>query len=285
MPGFGDRTLPAPLPTGGFRRRQTHIAHALAGILKAGEVTKCGHGSDGDGALHTAQGLKRFDHWGEAPGCDLLVEFLCETLQPFRLFVARAEIFLEHDWLGRGRTDHCREPPEVSRVPGGLACRADVVPQQKGLQTQLGGFEIMEHIFTSPPQITHGFICNLGDVDGCEGARAHQPGQLECISAVRFDPIASFLRDQSGGNAPAVIAFFGQIALEPIATRTSFVDKDEAFGLRLPLPNQFIAIALTCADGAEIDDVGPRVFGGIGNRNGFFMDIQSNIKCARLGHG
>src|SRR5262245_45789544 len=58
LPGFGDRTLPAPLPTGGFRRGQAQIAPELSGILKAGEVTQFGHGRNGDGALPTAQGLQ-----------------------------------------------------------------------------------------------------------------------------------------------------------------------------------------------------------------------------------
>jgi hypothetical protein len=254
-------------------------------MRKADEVTQGGHGCNGDGALHTAQGLQRFDHWGEAPGFALLVACVFETLQPCRLCVDRAAIFVEHDVLGRGRTAHCREPPEVSRVPGGLARRAEVVPQQKGLQTQLGGVELTEPIFTRPTQITPGCLFTLGDRDGGAVSRAQQPGQLACIPAVRFDPIARFLRAQRGGNDPAVRAFLGQRTREPIATRPSFGDKAEVFGLRLQLSAKFIEVALARAHGAEIDDVGTRVFGGIGNRDGVFMNIQSTIKRARLCHG
>ena len=134
-PGWGDRPLLAPLPTGGGRRGQAPRAHALSGMRQAGEVTQGGDGRDGDGARHTAQGLQRCDHWGEAPGGDRLLACVFETLQPFRRCVDRADLCLEHAVLCRGRPDDCREPPEVSRVPGGLARRAEVVPQHKGFQT------------------------------------------------------------------------------------------------------------------------------------------------------
>jgi hypothetical protein len=162
---------------------------------------------------------------------DVFVEFLCETLQTFCVLVDGADLCLKHDWLRRGRTDHFREPPEVGGMPGGLACIAYVVPQQKGFQTQLGRFEITESIFTSPAQIAHGFVFHLGDRDRREVSRAHQAGQLERIAAVCVDPIPGLFRDQRGSHDPAVIAFLSQIALEPISTRTRFVDKDKAFGL------------------------------------------------------
>jgi hypothetical protein len=207
---------------------------------------------------------------------------LCEPLQTFHVLVDGADIFLEDDVLRWGRADHCREPPEVGRVPGSLAGRAAVVPQQTGFQTPWCRFEITERIFTSPAQIAHGFVFDLGDIDRREVSRAHQASQLECSAAVRFDPLPGLLRDQRRSDDPAVIAFFGQIALEPIATRTRFIDKDEAFGLRWQLPNKCIKVTRACADGAEREDSGTRVFGGLGNRDGFFLDLQSTIKRARL---
>jgi hypothetical protein len=50
------------------------------------------------------------------------MEFRCETLQTCRVLVDGAAIFLKDHLLGRGRTDPFREPPEMGRVPGGLAC-------------------------------------------------------------------------------------------------------------------------------------------------------------------
>jgi hypothetical protein len=282
---LGDRTLPAPLPPGGGRRGQAQIAHEGSGRLKAGEGTQGGHGRNGDGALPTAQGLRRVDPGGEAPGLALLLAFWFATLPPFRLCVDRAEICLAHDGLSRARPAPCREPPEVSRVPRSRAWRAEGVPQPQGVQTPLSGCESTETIFTSPPPRTPGFICALGALDGSEVSRAHQPGQWEGGAALGVAPISRVLRAQRGSNAPAVLAFCGQIAIEPIATRTRGVDTDEACGLRLPLPPQCIDGALARADGAAIDDVGTIGAGGLGHRDGFFMNIHAHIKRARLCHG
>jgi hypothetical protein len=147
------------------------------------------------------------------------------------------------------------------------------------------GGERTEHLCPSPTQRTHGFLVDLGDRDRGAVARAHQPSELECVAAGWFDPISRFLREQRGRNDPAAIAFVGQIAREPRSTRTSFVDKDEAGGRRLQLPHTLSEVALAWADGAEIDDVSTIVLGGIGNRDGCFLDIQSKIKRARLCHG
>jgi len=104
-------------------------------------------------------------------------------------------------------------------------------------------------------------------------------------TAVRFDTIPRLLRDQRWRHDPAVIALFGRIAIEPIPTRPRFVDKDEAFGLRLQLPYKFIEVALARADGAKLDDGGVVVFRGIGHCDGFFMDIHSDVERARLWQG
>ena len=285
LPGCGERPLPTPLPTGGCRRGQPHITHAWSGRLKAGEGTQGGHSRAGDGARHAAQSLPCCAHRVEAPGFALRVECLCEPLQPFRRFMESADRCLEPEGRRRSRPDALREPPEVSRVPGSLARRAAVVPQPAGLQPQLGGVAITEPIVTSPPPSTPGFIFNLGDLDGCEGACAPQPGQLERISAGRFDPIARCLRAHRRGTDPAIIAFAGQLAIEPRATRPRCVAKDQACGLRWQVPNPFSAIALARAYGAEIDNRSSIVLGGRGNREGCFMDSQANIKRARLCHG
>ena len=58
----------------------------------------------------------------------MFVEFLFQTLQPFCVFVDRADIFLKDNLLGRGGADNCAEPPEVGRAPGGLARIAHIVP-------------------------------------------------------------------------------------------------------------------------------------------------------------
>jgi hypothetical protein len=59
--GFGDRTLPASLPTRIFGGDQPQAFHQLSGVLEAGEVSQFRHGGDGHGKLDATQGLERFD--------------------------------------------------------------------------------------------------------------------------------------------------------------------------------------------------------------------------------
>jgi hypothetical protein len=68
---------------------------------------------------------------------DALVELLFQTLPAFRVFGARAHVFVEDNVLRRGGTDDVAEPPEVGRAPGGLARSADIVPEHKGVETVL----------------------------------------------------------------------------------------------------------------------------------------------------
>ena len=114
----------------------------------------------------------------------------------------------------------------MGRAPIGPARVADIVSEQEGFETELGVFEIADGIFTRPGEITHGFIFHLGDIDRSEITRAGQAGQLHGVSAVGFDPITRFFGNQRGGHHPAVVAFFGQIPVEPVATRAGFIDED-----------------------------------------------------------
>jgi hypothetical protein len=80
------------------------------------------------------------------------------------------------------------------------------------------------------------------------------------------------------------MAFFGEIAVEPIATRPSFIDKDEVGAFGLQPANKFIDIALPRTNVPKGDDLGVRFLGDVGNGNGLFMNISSDVECARLVH-
>lgn len=62
-----------------------------SGGLEAREVAEFRYGGDGPGALDATPGLERFDERRSPPGCDQLVECLCETPQAFRVFGDRAD--------------------------------------------------------------------------------------------------------------------------------------------------------------------------------------------------
>jgi hypothetical protein len=56
-----------------------------------------------------------------------------------------------------------------------------------------------------------------------------------------------------------------------------------AFGLHLP--DELIDVTLSCPDGAEGDDCGVVFLGDVGNGKRLFLDIQAEVKRARLVHG
>jgi hypothetical protein len=56
--------------------------------------------------LHPTQGLQGVDHWTQAPGFDLLLQFLFKTPKPCGVFVHRTDIFLEDDLLSGRWTNH-----------------------------------------------------------------------------------------------------------------------------------------------------------------------------------
>jgi hypothetical protein len=120
----------------------------------------------------------------------------------------------------------------VGWAPGGAARLPDILPQEQGFEPKLRGFEIADSIFTCPAQVPNRFIVYLGDVDGGKVSRTHQAGQFDGVTPVGFDPIPGLFGNQGGCDDAADMAFFGEITVEPIATRASFIDKDEvrAFG-------------------------------------------------------
>jgi hypothetical protein len=76
-----------------------------------------------------------------------------------------------------------------------------------------------------------------------------------------------------------------EIAVEPIPPRTSFIDEDKLLTFGLQLPDELVDVALARADGAQIDDFGVVCVSNGCDRDGFFVDIHSDIKGGRLGHG
>jgi len=123
------------------------------------------------------------------------MEFLFQTLEAFGVLGDSPHVLLEDDLLRWSRTDDFRKPSEMRGAPIGLARIANVLSQEKGFEAILRGFEVTETIFTGTTQISYGFVIDLGDVDGGEVARTHQPGQLAGIAAVGFDPVPGFFRN------------------------------------------------------------------------------------------
>jgi hypothetical protein len=108
---------------------------------------------------------------------------------------------------------------------------------------------------------------------------------LHGVPAVRFDAVTGLFGNQRRRHHPAVVVFFRQIAVEPVAARARFIDEDEVFGLRLHLADELIDITLTSPNGSQVSHLSAMVLGDIRHGNRIFVDIHSNEECARLRHG
>lgn len=162
---------------------------------------------------------------------------------------------------------------------------ADILAEQAGLETALGILQVADRIVARPGEITDRFIVHGGDLHGGQVSRAGQAGQLPGVTAVRFDPIPSLCGKQRWCHDPAVVVFFLQITIEPIATRPRFVDEDKVLGVRWHLADELIDVTLSCPHGAQGGDLGAMILGDIRHGNRILVDIHSDTECARLGHG
>ena len=86
------------------------------------------------------------------------MEFLFQALEPVSVFGDRPDICLEDNVLGRCGTDDLAQPAPVGRTPSGPAGIADIMPQQKGFEAELGRLEIVERIFPRTAQVTNRFV-------------------------------------------------------------------------------------------------------------------------------
>jgi hypothetical protein len=161
------------------------------------------------------------------------------------------------------------------------------VAQQHGFEPMLGRLESAQGLFPGTAPGTDGCVCHLGDIDGYQSAGAPQAGQLDRITTLGFDPIASLFWPQRGrgGDNPAGVAFLGAVAVEPIPTRTRFIDKHEMFTLGLPFSDKLSNIAWAHAKGLEVADLGGECWGDRSNGYRVFMDLHANGERARLWPG
>src|SRR4029453_3173571 len=111
-----------------------------------------------------------------------------------------------------------------------------------------------------------------------------QSGQLHGITAIRFDPIPWLFGDQRRRYHPAVMIFFDEIAVEPIAAGAGFIDEDEMFGLRLHFSDELIDVTLAGANADEVDDLSAVILGHVGHSNRIFVDVHADEEWARLRH-
>lgn len=285
MTGFRHPSLLAPLARGIFGWDSAQEFHQCAGMIEAGQVSNCCHQGDGHRALYATQGVEGVHHGMHAPRRALLAECVVQPPEALRVFRDGPNIFVKDDLLRRGGPDDFRQPPQVRRAPIGPARLANILAEQEGFETTLGVFDIADHLFAGPCEIPDRFIVHFGNIHRRAIAGAGYTGQLDRITAVRFDPLPRLLGHQGRRHDPAVVAFVLEIPIEPIATGPRFVDENEVLGFRLHLAEQGVDITLACADRTKVGHLSARLLGHVRDSTRLFMDIHADEECARLGHG
>ena len=129
VPGFGNRPRLAPRPCGVLRRDHAQELHQRSWGSETAELANCCPQSDGDGALHTAQGLQGLDHRGQAPRLHGLLPCLCETLEACGVCGHGTDLGLQDEVVRWCLTHDCRAPPARGGAPGGPARVAAIVSE------------------------------------------------------------------------------------------------------------------------------------------------------------
>ena len=194
--GCGDAALTAACATGVLTGRQSQRAHERSGVLEPGPVAEFSHEGDGLGELDTTHRLEGLDDGGETPALDLRSACSLQALESCVLFSHGPDIRLEDDRLGGRRTDHFRQPAQMGRPPRGTALIPDILAQQEGFQSVLGGLAIPDRIRTRAGEVTDRLVLDRRDLDRGQIAGTHQPGELGGVTAIGLDAVAGFLRDQ-----------------------------------------------------------------------------------------
>jgi hypothetical protein len=138
---------------------------------------------------------------------------------------------------------------------------------------------------SGPTQIADGFIVDGGHVHGRQVPRTEEPRQREGIAPIGLHFVARLLGNQRGRDHVAGKALAGQVAVQVIAARAGLVGEYERRRLALQPSNQFVEIALACADRTEKHGRVRALSLCVRDGDGILMNVQTNEKRCRLCHG
>jgi hypothetical protein len=282
---LGHAALTTTFPPGIGRGRAPQRTPEGSRLCKAGEVAELRHGGHGDGALDISQALEGVAPWGAPPGRALGAPLLLQARTTGGVCGACLDVGLQDDRLGRWRPDDRAEPAEVRRAPGGLARRAALVPQEQRFQPNLGGLASPEDICTGAAEGAPRCLLDRRDSDRGQVPRAPQAGQRARVTTGGCAPSAGLLRAPCGGYPPAALALCGPRAGEPVSTGTGLSDKNALRACGVQPPDEVIAVTLARPDGAASEDLGTVILGSLRHGTRVFVDIETDVACARRGHG
>jgi len=283
--GFGDATLAAAASRGVLAGSDANKGGELARRVEAGEIAELGGDGECGDFLNASESLECLDDGAQAPGGKELVDVVDDPREAFEVVVDGSEVLLKDDLLRGGGADDLGQIAPVGIVPIGAPGVVEAESEQEGLETMLGGLQIDERILAGAGEIADGLVVDLGDVDGSEVPGTEEPGELESVAAVGLDVVAGLARDERGSDDEAIDLLRGEVAVEHVAAGTGFVDDEESGRLAREVTQELVDVGLTGADGTHEDGFFRARLGGVGDRDGILVDVESDEEGGILGHG
>jgi hypothetical protein len=173
----------------------------------------------------------------------------------------------------------------VRRAPGGPTGVAAIRPPPTRVQATRGRLARVERRFTCAAQVTHGFVGERWDIDRRAIPRAHQPRPWDRVPTVGCHAVTGRVGKACGGDDPAEMAVFRQIARAPVAPGSRFIDEAQVCGVGLQLAHELSNGAWPSATGPTGDDFSVVIVGDRGHGHGVLVDIQPHVAWARVRHG
>jgi hypothetical protein len=157
--------------------------------------------------------------------------------------------------------------------------------EPQGVAPELGRLERADRIRTRRARGADGLGCHRRDRDPGEVTGAQQSGQLDRVTTVRFHAVARLVGQAGGRDDPAPLAFWGQVAGEPVPPGSGFSAKHQALGVGVQLADGVSKVAWPRANGPKVDDLGVVAVGTRGDGHRLCMHIQPAGQRARRAHG
>jgi hypothetical protein len=150
------------------------------------------------------------------------------------------------------------------------------VSEEEGLQSQLGGFEIPERIFSGAREITDRLVLDLRDIYGREVTGSQESSELYGILAVGLDPLAGFPGDEGRCGDEAGIALPFQVAVEVVSAWAGFIGEDELRCLGPEPADELVDVRCAGTDRADIGGLRLRFIGNVSDRDLLLVHIETN---------
>src|SRR5262245_29305449 len=227
VPGLGDAATVDLVARGTLRGHEPQVAHKLAWILKAGEITNPGEHSDGSNEIDAAHRLQGRDNLGKRPFEHRLADRLFQTLDAFAFLTHPVQKFFEYHALLTMLELLCHEPLHVGWPPRRLRRINASQPQHQRRDLLALALQILLRCLTGAREIAHGLMTAVRHPHSRELTGARQLGKTDGIAPVRLNPVTRLLGDKRGSNHDALVAEALDQPVEPVSRRPSFVTENQ----------------------------------------------------------